>query len=141
MFNASVCGAGNIVAGLLGADEIFSPVQMILESELTGALNHICKGLEVNEETLAYAAIEQAGPGGNFLALEHTALNFGSSLWQSRVWSDQMFNGWINSGRKKDTDMAREIYMEFTRGGEAPEIFLDEGTENRLLDVIRQVLS
>ena len=125
MFNASVCGKGNIVAGLLGADEIFSPVQMILENELTGALNHICRGVEVDEETLAYAAIQQTGPGGNFLASEHTALNFGSSLWQSSIWSDRMFHGWMKSGGKKDTDIAREIYMEITREKAALEIFLD----------------
>ena len=42
----------------------------------------------------------------------------------------------MKSGGKKDTDIAREIYMEITREKAALEILLDEGTENRLLDVI-----
>jgi len=138
MFNASVCGTGNIVAGLLGADEIFSPVQMILENELIGALNHVSKGIEVNEETLAYKVIEQTGPGGNFLASEHTAVHFSNTLWQSHIWSDQKFNGWRNNGEKKDTDLAKEIYMELIHDGKDPAIFIDEETENKLLSVIRQ---
>jgi trimethylamine--corrinoid protein Co-methyltransferase len=139
MFNASVCGTGNIVAGLLGADEIFSPVQMILENELIGALNHISRGIEVNEETLAYDAIQQVGPGGNFLASEHTAMHFINNLWQSHIWSDQKFNGWKNAGAKNDTDLAKEMYMDILNDGEGPEIFLDEETENKLMEVIGQI--
>ena len=137
IYNASVSGRGSIVAGLLGADEIFSPLQMILENELTGALNHIGKGLDVNEETLAYEAIVQAGPGGNFLDAEHTALHFGSSLWQSEIYSDRMFTGWQDHGRKHATDLAREIYLEILHDTPNPVIFLSEETENDLMAVIR----
>ncbi len=138
MFNASVCGFGNIVAGLLGADEFFSPVQMILENELVGALNHVTRGLEVNNETLAYDVIRETGPGGNFLATEHTAMHFEESLWKSSVWSDQKLNGWRNSGEKNDVDLAREKYLEIIHDEKDPDIFLDVETERKLMDVIRQ---
>ncbi|OFY65260.1 MAG: hypothetical protein A2Y71_06115 [Bacteroidetes bacterium RBG_13_42_15] len=140
MYNASVCGTGNIVAGLLGADEIFSPIQMILENELIGALNHTCKGIEVNEETLAYDTIERVGPGGNFLSSEHTAVYFNSHLWQSHIWSDQMFNGWRSAGAKNDIDFAKELYMEMLHDPKGPEIFLNEETENKLLNVIKMTV-
>ena len=133
MYNASVCGSGNIVAGLLGADEIFSPIQMILENELTGSLNHVCRGLEVNEESLAYDAIIQAGPGGNFLDSEHTAIHFGNNLWQSAIYSNKMFTGWVDDGMKKETDLAREMYMENLQDRTYPEIYISEETESDLL--------
>src|SRR4030042_687134 len=130
----------NIVAGLIGADEIFSPIQMILENELIGALNHTCKGIEVNEETLAYDTIERVGPGGNFLSSEHTAVYFNSHLWQSHIWSDQMFNGWRRAGAKNDIDFAKELYMEMLHDPKGPEIFLNEETENKLLNVIKMTV-
>jgi len=139
MVNASVCGNGNIVAGLLGADEIFSPIQMILENELSGALNHVCKGLDVCEESLALDTIYRVGPGANFLSSEHTAIHFENSLWQSNVWSHQMFNNWILNGSRNDTDFAKEIYLDILNDPEEPEIHLNKETENKLLDEINRM--
>ncbi len=48
-----LAGSGNIQSGLLSIDEVFSPIQMILVDELVGALRHVIRGFEINDNTLA----------------------------------------------------------------------------------------
>ena len=48
-----LAGSGNIQPGLLSIDEVFSPIQMILDDELVGALRHVIRGFEINDNTLA----------------------------------------------------------------------------------------
>ena len=38
-------GRASISAGLLGVDEIFSPLQMVLDSETASALRPVCPGI------------------------------------------------------------------------------------------------
>ena len=38
-------GRASILAGLLGVDEIFSPLQMVLDSETASALGPVCPGI------------------------------------------------------------------------------------------------
>lgn len=138
IMNALAYGNGNIAAGLLGIDEIFSPIQMILDDEITGALVRISKGFDVNDESLALDVIDQVGPGGNFLDTGHTALHFRESLWQPTVWSGEMFSLWKETGMKNDTDKALEKYHRIMSesGGLTPQI--SEETENRLLKIINK---
>lgn len=136
IFNAASGGRGNIAAGLLGADEIFSPIQMVLDDEITGALNRISSGFEVNDETLALDVIKSVGNGGNFLGTDHTALNFRSSLWQTAVWSREMYTVWKDNGKKIDVDRAKEKYFSILHDGKALELQISENTESRLLNII-----
>lgn len=53
MINGIISGHGSIEAGLLGVDEIFSPIQMILDDEVTGTFKRIAQGFTVDEEALA----------------------------------------------------------------------------------------
>ena len=72
---------GVYAAGVLGDADIGSVVQLIIDDEFAGMLNHLLKGIEVNSETLAIKTIQNMGIGGNFLASEHTRRNF-AELWR-----------------------------------------------------------
>jgi trimethylamine--corrinoid protein Co-methyltransferase len=54
------CGSAGLDAGLLSLDEINSPEQMVHDAELTGALQHLLRPVEVTEETLAVEDIAAA---------------------------------------------------------------------------------
>ena len=103
-------GHVNIAAGLLSIDEVFSPVQMILDNDFCGSLKHMCKEFAADEEGLALDVIAEVGPGGNYMASEHTARYFRGELWEPRVWSRQMLASWRESGRRLDVDYAKEVY-------------------------------
>lgn len=138
IFTALACGKANLVAGLLGIDEVFSPVQMILEDEMIDALKWVFKGFAVNEQTLALDVIDEQGPGGNFLSTEHTLLNFRQSLWQPDLSSKEMFAMWKDGGMKSDIVRAKEKYLHILQDGKPLEPQISEETERELLKIINK---
>jgi trimethylamine---corrinoid protein Co-methyltransferase len=121
-------------AGLLSIDEVCSPLQMILDNEFLGALRHLARGLQVNEETLGVETILEAGPGGNYMATEHTARHFRDEFWEPSVWSRLMLSGWFEQGRKLDVDYARDLYHAMQPDLDvAPRISREEETDIRAL--------
>jgi len=138
LLNATSFGYGHIAAGLLGVDEIFSPVQMILDDEVTGAMKRLFKGFEVNDETLGLDIINEVGPGGTFLDTSHTAAHFRHSLWQPSVWSREMYSVWKNRGNKNDIDRAKEKYLSCVNRGKELKPLISERTEKRLLQIIEK---
>ncbi len=123
MISAAASGRGVIEAGLLGVDEIFSPIQMILDNEATAAFAHVTKGIPVNDDTLALSLIEEVGPGGDFLSTQHTAEHVRASLWQPALWSRHMYSSWEAKGKKTELERARDIYR--TKMSESPPLQSD----------------
>ena len=136
IFNALACGKANLVAGLLGVDEVFSPVQMILEDEMIDALNWTFKGFEVNEQTLALEVIDEQGPGGSFLGTDHTLENFRQALWQPSLSSKEMYKLWKDRGMKTEVIKAKEKFLDILQSGKELEPQISERAERELLKII-----
>jgi len=103
-------GHVHLDAGLLSIDEVCSPVQMILDDEFCGALKHLCIEFGSSDEDLALELIKEVGPGGNFIASEHTARHFRREHWEPAVWSRQMLGPWLAGDQKLDVDTAVGLY-------------------------------
>ena len=58
--------------GCLLTGKAVSPEQMILDQDIYRQAQSLLNGIIVEEERLAYDAIERVGPAGNFLTDEHT---------------------------------------------------------------------
>ena len=122
-------------AGLLSTDEVYSPIQMILDNELLSALKQFAKSFEVTEESISLETIFEAGPGGGFIDKMHTARNFRAELWQPKIWSRTMLGPWRETGSKLDVDLAREIALNVQ--DRASEYHgLNEADERNILDLI-----
>lgn len=57
--------------GLLTGKAV-APEQIILDADVYCTVQSMLKGMQVDEERLAYEAIKRVGPGGNYLMDEHT---------------------------------------------------------------------
>jgi len=123
--------------GLLSIDEVFSPLQMILDNEMLSVLAHFTREFVVDDETIGLETIFEAGPGGQYLDKLHTARHFRAEHWQPELWSRQMLNPWLESGRQLDVDIAREIAVDVQRQGVAPDATFAT-MERDLLRVIEQ---
>jgi len=99
-------------AGLLSIDEVYSPIQMILDNELLSALKQFTKPFEVSEASISLETIFEAGPGGGFIDKMHTARYFRTELWQPEIWSRTMLGPWQAAGSKLDVDLARDIALD-----------------------------
>jgi trimethylamine---corrinoid protein Co-methyltransferase len=124
-----------IDAGTLSIDEVFSPIQMILDDELTGAIRHTLRPVVVSEETLGFEALAELAPGELIAAHPHTARHFREVSWEPTVWSREMLAGWEATGRKTDVDRARERYHALVDGA-PPFALLTTAEEAGLLRVM-----
>jgi len=105
-------GSASIAAGVLGLDMVFSPIQMILDNELAGALKRLLQGVSVDEETLAVEVIKAVGPGGQFVGTDHTARHFRQEHWLPGIWSREPLSSWLTAGARLDEDRALDRYQE-----------------------------
>ena len=126
-----------IDAGLLSIDEVFSPIQMVLDNELLSALKHFAHEFEISEDSIGLATILEAGPGGQFLDTPHTARYFRSEHWEPEIWSRRMLRPWMDAGSPLDVDKARDIALEVQHQGTTYP-GMSESLEREVLRVIDQ---
>jgi len=76
-------GRGDISAdfGSLENAESAALEQVILDVEEWELAKAYLRRFKVDEETLGFDAIKEAGPGGNFLGLKHTLEHFQEEIW------------------------------------------------------------
>ncbi len=94
-------------AGLLYAARVFALEEMVLDAEIFGLLRHLGGGIAVDDATLAVDVIGEVGPGGNFLAEDHT-IDHMRALWQPRLFDRGTWEEWEAGGRRGPRDRARE---------------------------------
>ena len=124
--------------GLLATDEVCSPIQMVLDSELLGALDYFTRELPVDEEAIGLDMILEAGPGGQYLVSAHTARHFRDEIWDPTLWSRRMLGVWLAEGMHTDADRAREIVVQVQadQGRMTDEGRMSERLERAVLGVI-----
>jgi trimethylamine--corrinoid protein Co-methyltransferase len=66
--------------GLVGSIE-----QIVIDAEIVNMLNRVARGVEVNDETLAFDLIRNMGFDGQYIEQEHTAAHFRDELWLPRI--------------------------------------------------------
>jgi trimethylamine:corrinoid methyltransferase-like protein len=124
-------------AGLLAIDEVYSPIQMILDNEMLSALKHFTREFEVSQESIGLETIFEAGPGGGYLDKLHTVQYMRKERWQPEIWSRQMLQSWLAEGSKLDVDLAREVALDVKANME-PYQGLTETEENEILALIER---
>jgi trimethylamine--corrinoid protein Co-methyltransferase len=132
-FEAEVtCPVG--ILGTLGGNLSVCPEEAIIDHEMFQYLQRFVRGLNVSDEALALDLIKEVGPGGSFLATEHTARHYRREIWHPKLWHRGAWDGWTQSGRHTPLDLARERVAVYRQ--EELEPVLDDG---RLRDVDRVV--
>jgi trimethylamine---corrinoid protein Co-methyltransferase len=80
-------------AGLLHGSRIFSFEQLLLDCEIWSLLHAMFQGIPVDQDSLALDAIQQVGPGGNYLSSRHTLKNM-HALWQPKLLDRRPYSAW-----------------------------------------------
>jgi len=94
-----VCGAlagadifGHL--GISGVDLGTSLSMLVMQHEIIGYVERIMRGIAFDDDTLGFDTIRKVGPGGNYLAEEHTALHFQSELWFPQLLDRNFWEPW-----------------------------------------------
>jgi trimethylamine--corrinoid protein Co-methyltransferase len=86
--------------GYMGQGLIGHPAMILMSNEIIGWVKRVLRGFDINEDTLALNVIRSVGPGGDFLAEDHTREHFRSELWRPRVANRLDPDTWIQRGKK-----------------------------------------
>lgn len=132
----------NLLPGMAGAQLIHNAAgqidssmavayeQYVLDNEIIGNIKRVLKGISVTPETLAVELIQEVGPGGHFLAQEHTLKHMRQELYLPALAVRQNYTAWDKSGRKSMVDHAR-AEVERLLSGHCP-LPLPDGLEEEL---------
>jgi trimethylamine--corrinoid protein Co-methyltransferase len=128
-------GSLRLDAGLLGVDQICSPVQMILDDEFLGALACFTHEFEITEDSIGLDTILETGPGGHYFDKVHTARRFRGEHWMPRFWSSARLEPWLQGGCQLDEDKARQFALD-VKGRPAEPPRMSESLERTVLEII-----
>jgi trimethylamine--corrinoid protein Co-methyltransferase len=117
--------------GIVGTDHGGSLAWLVVDDEAARFARRIGRGVRVDDETLALDVIAAVGPGGDYLAEEHTVRHFREELLlPSPVWTRQTYEGWRTRGATSMGDRAAERAAALLAGpGPEP---LDDDIEREL---------
>ncbi len=85
-------------AGWLEAGLTTSYEKLALDHEVLRMFRRLGKGIDVGAEELAWDALREEGPGGMFLASEHTVAHFRDWLFASPLFRSENFTTWEQRG-------------------------------------------
>ena len=87
---------------------ITSYEQVVMDNEMCNMVNRLMRGIEVNRDTLAVDLICEAGPGGNFLASDHTYQYFRREHYLPKVLNREPVTALLEGGLKDMGARAKE---------------------------------
>jgi trimethylamine--corrinoid protein Co-methyltransferase len=73
---------------------------VLFADEIIGMVKSMLRPLDFNDETVPLGLMERVGPGGNYLADEHTAENFKKTFWFPRFLDRRVYEVWEGGGSK-----------------------------------------
>lgn len=121
-------------AGWLEGGLTMSYEKFIMDLDNCGALLHMMRGMEVNEEALSKESYFEAGPGENFLSTSHTLANYSTANYESMLPDAGPYETWNENGRLDAAERANRVWKEMLSNYEQPA--MDEEIKSQLEDYV-----
>jgi len=99
--NFMLHACGWLEGGLVSSFEKF-----VMDADQLGALHHLARGVQHDENGQAMGAMREVGPGGHYLGCEHTQANFKSAFWRSDVLDYKPYETWAEEGSRDTATLA-----------------------------------
>ena len=80
--------------------------KFVMDADQLGALHHLARGVEIDENAQALDAIREVGPGGHYLGCAHTQANFKEAFWKSDLLDYKPFETWSDEGARDTQSLA-----------------------------------
>jgi trimethylamine--corrinoid protein Co-methyltransferase len=133
-------GAGNdliVNCGMFATGMTCSHEQLIMDEEISAMSLRIAEGVKVDEDTVAKALIEEAGPGPageHYLTAEHTMRRLRSGEYiLPRVSVRGPRTAWENTGSRDTYQLSRDRVAEYRA---MPRIGIDNDRKKKLEEIV-----
>jgi trimethylamine--corrinoid protein Co-methyltransferase len=95
-------------SGSVETDNTSSLEQLVIDDEFYAIMFRALRGIQVDEETLAFDVIRNVGPGGHFLTQRHTVNYYRKENYLTRLFDFSTRQRWLGAGGKNIVQVARE---------------------------------
>ncbi len=126
-----VHSAGWLEGGLTASYE-----KLVLDLEVIRMLERVRHGIAVDDGELAFDAIAELGPGGLFLAHEHTLERFRTEVFMSPLFRSQAYPTWVRQGSPTTEQVATQEWHRLLDSYEDPGI--DDAVDAELRDFVER---
>lgn len=110
---------------------------MVIADEVISQVKRIVRGIEVNQETLAVDIIENVGPGGHFMAEEHTFNHFKKEWWFPTIFNRDRYTTWEEMGKIDLADAANQKLKKILEEHQVEP--LEKDVDNRLKKIMEKL--
>jgi trimethylamine---corrinoid protein Co-methyltransferase len=122
--NMVMHGAGWMEGGLVASFE-----KVILDAEILQGMGEFMQPLVVNDDTLAFDAIKEVGPGGHFFGVGHTLERYETAFYSPILSDWRNFESWREAGGLTAAQRANAIWKQLLADYQPPPLdpAIDEG--------------
>jgi len=124
-----VHAAGWLEGGLTASYE-----KLVLDLETIRMMDRLAEGLVVDDDQLAFDTIADVGPGGLFLAHQHTLDRFRTDLFMSPLFRSQAYPTWVKQGSRTSDVVATDEWKKLLESYQDPGI--DDAVDAALRDQV-----
>ncbi len=115
--NLLMHGAGWMEGGLHAGFE-----KVILDADLLGMVAAFLDPIVVDDDTLAFSAMEEVGPGGHFFGAAHTQERYRTAFHKPLLSDWRNWETWEEAGSPQAAGKANRLWKELLAAYEAPPI-------------------
>jgi len=127
-------------AGSVEAINTLSLEQLVIDDEIYGMIQRVLKGIDFDDERLAVNEIVSVGPGGNFLATQHTRKFYLKEFYQHKLFDKRTRADWEAAGRRDIREVTREKVKRLLREHN-PVQRISRDAEEKVAVVLREAVS
>jgi trimethylamine--corrinoid protein Co-methyltransferase len=113
--NMVMHGAGWMEGGLCASFE-----KMVLDAELLQMMAEFLRPIEVDDDTLAFEAIQEVGAGGHFFGTAHTLARYETAFYAPMISDWRNFESWQEAGSPDATRHANRVYKQILNEYQPP---------------------
>ena len=132
MMSAVQCGANYVLhsAGFLDGLLSMSYEKFMLDADMCGALHAYAAGIEVNDDTCGFEALNEGGPGAHMFGAAHTIKHYETAFWDSSLDDNQTWETWSEQGEVDAMTRANLAWKKSLADYQAPA--MDDGINDAL---------
>ncbi len=136
MMSAVQCGANYVLhsAGFLDGLLSMSYEKFVMDTDMCGAVHAYLNGVTVNEDTLAFEALAELGPGEHLFGSQHTLRHYKTAYYDSALDDNQPWETWDEQGGIDSAKRANTRWKQTLADYQAPA--LDHSVDEALKDYI-----
>jgi len=108
--------------GISGVDQAASPDMLVMQNEAISYIESVVREIDFSDGALGISAIEEAGPGGNFIATTHTAEHFRREMWFPRLLDRDFYQAWLDGNAEDMQKRCRARKEEILAGHRSPPV-------------------